>query len=288
MSIAAPSFPSRKTIIAASQMLKALGHTGFEHFLLELGLPDANVGHSGSLMARANSLAQYAIAHPEAVTAEGNPLRTAIVERAGEIFRENILVNINQKEREAFQAASSADGSQGDVTSPAWPSSPNATAQRSATFAPWRSQPSAVKKNPRVFIVHGHDLTMRESVARFVQAIGLEPVILADQVNGGRTVIEKFERNADVGYAIVLLSPDDQGEAGGRARQNVVLEWGYFIGRLGRAHVCALKNGHVELPSDILGIVWQEFDPAGGWKRGLANELIEAGYKIDPARVLNA
>ena len=130
--------------------------------------------------------------------------------------------------------------------------------------------------------------TMRESVARFVQAIGLEPVILADQVNGGRTIIEKFERNADVGYAIVLLSPDDQVQAGGRARQNVVLEWGYFIGRLGRAHVCALKNGHVELPSDILGIVWQEFDPAGGWKRGLANELIEAGYKIDPARVLNA
>jgi len=134
--------------------------------------------------------------------------------------------------------------------------------------------------------VHGHDDAMREAVARYVAAIGLDPIILAEQTNGGRTVIEKFEKNADVGYAIILLSPDDQHQGIGRARQNVILEWGYFIGRLGRAHVCALKKGNVELPSDILGMVWQEFDAGGAWKQRLAQELVEAGYSIDLARAL--
>lgn len=76
--------------------------------------------------------------------------------------------------------------------------------------------------------VHGHDDNMKLSVSNFLMAIGLEPVILADQVNAGKTIIEKFERNADVGYAVVLLSPDDYSPQGGdgRARQNVILEWG--------------------------------------------------------------
>lgn len=114
-------------------------------------------------------------------------------------------------------------------------------------------------------------------------AVGLEPVILADQVNAGKTIIEKFERNVDVGYAVVLLSPDDYSPQGsyGRARQNVILEWGYFIGRLVRSHVCALKRGHVDLPSDIIGMVWENFDEYGGWKRRSVKELIEAGVAVD-------
>jgi predicted nucleotide-binding protein len=122
---------------------------------------------------------------------------------------------------------------------------------------------------------------MQQTVAHFVTKIGLEPIILADQVNGGRTIIEKFEHNADVGYAIVLLSPDDPGLSSHRARQNVILEWGYFIGRLGRSRVCALKRGEVELPSDIIGIVWEVFDDNGGWKSRLAKELASAGLRVD-------
>jgi predicted nucleotide-binding protein len=142
----------------------------------------------------------------------------------------------------------------------------------------------------KVFIVHGHAGEPREAVARFLERLGLEPVILHEQANQGKTLIEKFEAHADVGFAIVLLTPDDiGGPAGGgpqqpRARQNVILELGYFIGRLTRANVCAIKVGDLDLPSDILGIVWTPFD--AGWKQALANELEAAGYDIDWNKVM--
>jgi len=90
-----------------------------------------------------------------------------------------------------------------------------------------------------------------------------------------------------------LLTPDDVGApAGGelhpRARQNVILELGYFIGRLGRAKVCALKAGDLELPSDILGIAWTAFDQHGAWQIALAKELKDAGYNIDLNKILAA
>jgi len=112
--------------------------------------------------------------------------------------------------------------------------------------------------NRKVFVVHGHDDGPREAVARYLERIGFSVVILHEQANRGKTIIEKFEANADVGFAVVLLTPDDlggpvNGEQKHRARQNVILELGYFIGRLGRERVCALKAGDIELPSDILG-----------------------------------
>jgi predicted nucleotide-binding protein len=142
----------------------------------------------------------------------------------------------------------------------------------------------------KIFFVHGHAGEPREAVARFLEQLGLEPIILHEQANQGRTIIEKFEVHADVGFAVVLLTPDDVGGPVGkdqqpRARQNVVLELGYFIGRLTRARVCALKAGDIELPSDILGIVWTPFD--AGWKQALATELKAAGYEIDWNKVMN-
>ena len=139
----------------------------------------------------------------------------------------------------------------------------------------------------RIFIVHGQDGEARETVARFITTIGLEPVILHEQASRGRTVIEKVEANSDVGFAVVLLTPDDLGRAKGaselepRARQNVLLELGYFIAKLGRDRVCALKRGHVEVPSDFAGVVWEEMDVNGGWKQGLGRELEAAGQSID-------
>lgn len=145
----------------------------------------------------------------------------------------------------------------------------------------------------KVFIVHGHSETARETVARFVQQMGFEPVILHRQHNGGRTIIEKIEHHGDVGFAIVLLTPDDVGgvseaELAPRARQNVILELGYFIGRLGRHKVCALKSGELEIPSDYHGVVYQVLDAAGGWKLSLARELEGAGYEIDWRRLAQA
>lgn len=147
-------------------------------------------------------------------------------------------------------------------------------------------------RSNNVFIVHGHDGEARESVARFLSNLGLNPIILHEQANQGRTVIEKVEAQSDVGFAVVLLTPDDLGKAKDagelepRARQNVLLELGYFIGKLGRAHVCTLKKGNVEIPSDFAGVVWQAMDMGGGWKQALGRELEAAGYEIDWNKVM--
>ena len=145
----------------------------------------------------------------------------------------------------------------------------------------------------KVFIVHGHDDGARETVARFLERIGLEAVILHEQANQGRTIIEKVVANSDVGFAVVLLTPDDEGCVKGgalepRARQNVLLELGYFIGRLGRDKVCALKRGTLEIPSDFAGVVWEAMDSSGGWKQALARELEAAGHSIDWNKVMRA
>lgn len=139
----------------------------------------------------------------------------------------------------------------------------------------------------RVFIVHGHEEAPREMVARFLEKLGLEAIILHEQTNRGMTVAEKLEAQGDVGFAVVLLTPDDVGRSvkdaadQPRARQNVLLELGYFVGRLGRDRVCALRKGPVEMPSDYVGVVYTEFDEAGGWKSALARELDAAGYDVD-------
>ncbi len=145
----------------------------------------------------------------------------------------------------------------------------------------------------KIFIVHGHDDGAREAVARFLERIGLEAVILHEQANQGRTIIEKVVANSDVGFAVVLLTPDDEGCVKGgtpepRARQNVLLELGYFIGRLGRDKVCALKRGSLEIPSDFAGVVWYTMDSNGGWKQSLARELEAAGHSINWNKVMSA
>ena len=139
----------------------------------------------------------------------------------------------------------------------------------------------------RVFIVHGHDEAPREMVARFIAKLGLDPVILHEQANRGMTVPEKLDTFGDVGYAVVLLTPDDVGRKKAesrdspRARQNVILELGYFVGRLGRERVTALLKDDVEIPSDYLGVVYARFDEGGGWRLDLARELRSSGYEID-------
>lgn len=146
--------------------------------------------------------------------------------------------------------------------------------------------------NNRVFIVHGHDAEARETVARFLSNVGFEPIILHEQASRGRTVIEKVEANSDVGFAVVLLTPDDLGRARAaeelepRARQNVLLELGYFLAKLGRDRVCALKRGDVVIPSDFAGVVWTEWDGAGAWRASLGKELQAAGYEVDWNKVM--
>ena len=145
----------------------------------------------------------------------------------------------------------------------------------------------------RVFVVHGHDKAAKEAVARFLSKLDLEPVILHEQPNQGRTVIEKFERHADVDFAVVLLTPDDighppgsPGDAKPRARQNVIFELGYFVGRLGRSRVCALHKGNVEILSDYQGVIYVPMDDAQAWQLRLAGEIKAAGIDVDLNAIL--
>ncbi|MGL5621193.1 TIR domain-containing protein [Cetobacterium sp.] len=148
-----------------------------------------------------------------------------------------------------------------------------------------------ITQNNKIFIVHGHDIEMRETVARFVEKIGLEAVILYEQTNGGKTIIEKIEENTDVRYGIILYSPCDHGKSQkeeklkNRPRQNVVLEHGYLMAKLGRKNVIALTKGELELPSDLLGIINPNYDLFGYWKFKIAKELKENGLKIDMNKI---
>lgn len=142
-----------------------------------------------------------------------------------------------------------------------------------------------------VFIVHGHDAELKETSARYVEKLGLHPIILHEKPNSGSTIIEKFEQHADVPFAIILLTPDDVGgekdnELKPRARQNVIFEFGYFIGKLGRNRVCALHKGDVELPSDYDGVLYIKVDSEGAWKQKLAQEMVEAKLTIDLKGIL--
>ena len=142
-----------------------------------------------------------------------------------------------------------------------------------------------------VFIIHGRDDRTKQTVARFLETLGLEPLILHEQANRGRTIIEKFEEHSQVGFALALLTPDDVGAIKGdesnlnpRARQNVIFEFGYFIGKIGRKRVCALVQGDVEKPSDYDGVLYIPLDDSGGWKIGLIKELKTAGFNVDANR----
>ena len=141
----------------------------------------------------------------------------------------------------------------------------------------------------RVFIVHGHAESVINDVARTIEKLGLESVILREQPSSGKTIIEKFESCAkDARFAVVLLTADDkiEGEDGFRARQNVVFEMGYFMGALGRSHVMCLLQENVEKPGDIDGVVYTQLDKAGSWKLSLIKELRASGYSVDANKLL--
>ncbi len=137
-----------------------------------------------------------------------------------------------------------------------------------------------------VFIVHGRDIGTRDTVARYLENnLGLKPIILDEQANRGLTIIQKFQQYSQVGFAVVLLTPDDVGSLRGeeinlrpRARQNVILELGYFIAHLGLDRVCALTTVGVEIPSNYAGVLYIELD--GNWKFELSKELKAAGLDI--------
>ena len=162
-----------------------------------------------------------------------------------------------------------------------------------------QENPLGLKKE--VFLSHGKDLKPLNELKDMLVGFGLKPVILSEQPSGGKTVIEKLEAYSDVGFVFVILTPDDLGgyvelgskwsrprrlrkflkTAHNRPRQNVVLEFGYFVGKLGRNRVACLLKKPVEQPSDMQGIVYLSFkESLQEIKSEILQELIAAGYEI--------
>lgn len=140
-----------------------------------------------------------------------------------------------------------------------------------------------VPRSNKVFIVHGHDEKAKQELELFLTELGLDPVVLHRQADQGQTIIEKFERHSDVGYAFIMMTPDEMAYLSSerdmpesertielRARPNVIFEFGFFVGKLGRARVCCLYTGSVSLPSDLGGLVYKQY----------ANSIEESGYSI--------
>jgi predicted nucleotide-binding protein len=148
-----------------------------------------------------------------------------------------------------------------------------------------------LKHTNKVFIVHGHNNEIKETLARTLEQWELKPIILHERADKGKTIIEKFEDNAsDVNFAIILLTADDEGKAKKednykyRARQNVIFEMGYFIGKLGRERVILLLENGVEKPSDLDGIVYKPIHD--DWKYRLFTELKAAGCNINAEKLI--
>lgn len=140
-----------------------------------------------------------------------------------------------------------------------------------------------------IFIVHGHSEAVNQEVARTIEKLGLAAIILREQPNSGKTIIEKFEEYAkDINFAVILLTADDkiEGEDTFRARQNVIFEMGYFMGVLGRKNVMCMLQENVEKPGDIDGVIYTPIDKNGVWKYSLVKELKTCGYDVDANRVL--
>jgi predicted nucleotide-binding protein len=201
--------------------------------------------------------------------------------------------------RDEFTGKSSYNIGDVDISTGAYLKKLRSISQRLKLYPSIVASAGVANRNPAespapetVFLVHGHDEGAREAAARFMEHMGIETIILHERANSGRTIIEKLEAHSSVGFAVVLLTPDDLGRAREadaelrpRARQNVVLELGYFFGLLGRTRVCALHKGPLELPSDYLGVVYIDMDAGGAWRLLLARELRAAGFSIDLNRI---
>lgn len=151
-----------------------------------------------------------------------------------------------------------------------------------------KTEKSSALDKSQVFIVHGHDEAAKTKTARFIEKLGLKPIILHEQASGSKTVIEKIETYSNVGFGIVLYTPCDIGAKDEnnpnykkRARQNVVFEHGFLIGKIGRENVCALVKGEIETPNDISGVVYVKMDEDDAWHLKIARELRNSGYDID-------
>ena len=158
-----------------------------------------------------------------------------------------------------------------------------------ASTTPREPRPTSTEEK-RVFVVYGHDTDARRDLELILRRVHVTPIILQNIPGVGDTLIEKLESLTDADFACVLLTPDDIGASGNRpeamkprARQNVVLELGMVLSRLGRRRVAIMiKGSELEKPSDIAGLIYLRFeDKVGEVASTLGAALASAGFDID-------
>ncbi|MYM96625.1 TIR domain-containing protein [Duganella vulcania] len=309
---------SRRTIICACNLLEThFTHAKLNQFLQEIGMEHSPAAPNvGGLQLRLAELSGYAITCPSERTASGLPLSYVIVERAAELdhaaSEREIAPDGDRPVRREFLAslakdgyvfsdhslyASSPDSSTAfDVLHQAFPnqSEPENKIHMAKNYTETfeRAKVASPLFRPKIFVVHGRDDAAKHEVARFLERIGLDATILHEQANGGRTLITKFQEVAkDVAFAVVLMTPDDEGALMGetqrpRARQNVVFELGFFLGRMPEGRVCALVKSDLERPSDYDGVAYIPLDANGGWKTQLMRELKHANIPFNADHAL--
>lgn len=252
--------PSRTALLKAKDIIGQWGHTQIDNFLLEAGVEHLVAGPElGSRQNRANAILTFSLANPGSITAERSLFSAFIVNKA--LSREEI-----QQQSAVPKFVESAQRAQAN-----------------------REEPVSAPASNRVFVVHGQNAEAKSAVVSFLSSLGLVAIVLHEQPNMGRHLLTKFIDEAELAtFAVVLLTDDDEGGLKGgphaaRARQNVILELGYFLSHLGQAKVCALKTPGVETPSDFDGIVYIAMDAEENWQRELRRELVAARMPIQGA-----
>jgi len=253
--------PSRSHLIGARNTISEWSHAEIDDFLLEAGVRDLSAGRNiGSRRDRANSIVEFIFNNPTATTAENSLFSSFIVRAAKSITNDT--------------RADDESGSTSRDTSPTQPHQEQ-TAKESSDRSP-----------NRVFVVHGQNKSARNKTISFLSKVGLNGIVLHEQPSMGRHLLTKFIEEAElVTFAIVLMTDDDVGGLNGsdlapRARQNVILELGYFLSHLGQKRICALVTPGLETPSDFDGIVYISMDSDGEWEDELRRELRAAGMPL--------
>lgn len=261
--------PPRSDLINARKVIAEWSQTEIDDFLLEAGVSGLSAGRTlGSRRDRANAIVEFALEHPAATTAENS------------LFS-NFIVRASSSPTKGAEAHDESVG----------------TFKEAAVPHPERAEQESSSRSPnRVFVVHGQNDSARSAIVSFLSEVGLEGIVLHEQPSMGRHLLTKFIEEAElVTFAIVLMTDDDVGALKGselapraRARQNVILELGYFLAHLGQERVCALITPDLETPSDFDGIVYIRMDDDGRWQTELKRELRAAGMPlIEPSSAIN-
>jgi len=253
--------PSRSNLIDARNTISKWSHTEIDDLLLEAGVSGLSAGRDiGSRRDRANSIVEFIFNNPTSTTAENSLFSAFIVRAAKSITNETKVDDVSGgKSKGVF---------------------PSQTEQERTAIE------SSDRSPNRVFVVHGQNESARKKIVSFLSEVGLNGIVLHEQPSMGRHLLTKFIKEAELAtFAVVLMTDDDVGglndsDLAPRARQNVILELGYFLSHLGQQQICALVTPGLETPSDFDGIVYISMDEDGKWETELRRELRAAGMPL--------